>query len=291
MRNSHDPQDRGNRHSRNDEFDDRFRAYQSNQQRSRTASSGNYEDRDDARFDPSGDRRRTSQEYYGQGNYSRDYGQQGPQRSQRSMHNAYGWGQRDYRGGYQDRQGDDDRWRGIGPGRYQDREPSWGSEYSRHGDDRSERDQGDLGRHESGYGSQYSERDYRVHSGHDQPRDSAGRFGETRGSQQPRGPKGWQRSDERIKDDVSERLYHHRGVDCSDVSVEVSGGKVTLEGTVPERRMKHAIEDMVDQCPGVKDIENRIRVQRNGEGGSSGSSHTSGTSGGGSHATSKDRNE
>jgi osmotically-inducible protein OsmY len=37
---------------------------------------------------------------------------------------------------------------------------------------------------------------------------------------------------------------------------------VVLEGTVPERRMKHAIEDLADACPGIQDIENRIRVRR-----------------------------
>ena len=53
-----------------------------------------------------------------------------------------------------------------------------------------------------------------------------------------------------------------RHIDSSDVTVEVAGGKVVLEGTVPERRMKHAIEDLTDACPGVQDIENRIRVRR-----------------------------
>jgi len=37
---------------------------------------------------------------------------------------------------------------------------------------------------------------------------------------------------------------------------------VLLEGTVSSRHMKHHIEDMVDQCRGVEDIENRIRVRR-----------------------------
>jgi hypothetical protein len=49
-------------------------------------------------------------------------------------------------------------------------------------------------------------------------------------------------------------------IDASDVSIDVKEGKVTLEGTVPERRMKHRIEDMVDDCMGVQDIDNRIRV-------------------------------
>lgn len=78
----------------------------------------------------------------------------------------------------------------------------------------------------------------------------------------PPGPKGYQRSDERLCEDISERLMQARYIDSSDVTVQVSGAKVVLEGTVPERRMKHAIEDLVDACPGVQDIENRIRVKR-----------------------------
>jgi hypothetical protein len=78
----------------------------------------------------------------------------------------------------------------------------------------------------------------------------------------PPGPKGYQRSDERLREDISERLMEARYIDSSDVTVEVSGAKVVLEGTVPERRMKHAIEDLVDACPGVQDIENRIRIRR-----------------------------
>lgn len=76
----------------------------------------------------------------------------------------------------------------------------------------------------------------------------------------PPGPKGYQRSDERLKEDISERLYAAYHVDSSEVTIEVRAGKVTLEGMVPSRQMKHAIEDMVDVCPGVTEIDNRIRV-------------------------------
>jgi hypothetical protein len=76
----------------------------------------------------------------------------------------------------------------------------------------------------------------------------------------PPGPKGYQRSDERLCEDISERLMQAEHIDSSDVSVEVKGAKVVLEGTVPSRHMKHAIEDLVDACPGVQDIDNRIRV-------------------------------
>jgi osmotically-inducible protein OsmY len=75
-----------------------------------------------------------------------------------------------------------------------------------------------------------------------------------------RGPRGYQRSDERLKEDISERLMQSEHVDSSDVTVNVVAGKVTLEGTVPSRYMKHDIEDLADGCPGVQDIENKIRV-------------------------------
>ncbi len=81
------------------------------------------------------------------------------------------------------------------------------------------------------------------------------------------------RPDERIREEICERLSRPFGrfdaseladehLDVSDVTVTVDGGRVTLEGTVPERRMKHYIEDLVDACPGVQDIDNRIRVRR-----------------------------
>lgn len=74
-------------------------------------------------------------------------------------------------------------------------------------------------------------------------------------------PKGYTRSDERIREDVCEHLGLS-GLDVSDVSVEVSKGHVTLEGTVKERHHKHAIEDCADDCMGVQGVENRIRVRK-----------------------------
>ena len=77
----------------------------------------------------------------------------------------------------------------------------------------------------------------------------------------PPGPKGYQRSDERIREDICERLMRAHHIDSSEVTVAVSGAKVVLEGTVPDRRMKHAIEDIADASLGVREIDNRIRVQ------------------------------
>lgn len=86
------------------------------------------------------------------------------------------------------------------------------------------------------------------------------------------GPKGYQRSDERLKEDISERLMEAHHIDSSEVTVDVRGAKVILEGVVPSRHMKHAIEDLVDACPGVQDIENRVRVASPNYQGSTGTS-------------------
>jgi hypothetical protein len=68
------------------------------------------------------------------------------------------------------------------------------------------------------------------------------------------------RSDTRIRDDIAERLYRSADIDASDVSVEVKYAIVTLQGSAGSRRMKHDIEDLAADTPGVKDVENRIRV-------------------------------
>ncbi|WP_332675222.1 BON domain-containing protein [Aromatoleum sp.] len=103
------------------------------------------------------------------------------------------------------------------------------------------------------------------------------------------GPRGYQRSDERIREFICERLAQHHHLDVHDVSVEVREGRVMLDGTVPERRMKYQIEDAADNTWGVKDVENRIRVVspsgRPGSGQedlSSGQLSSGGTTGGGS---------
>lgn len=78
------------------------------------------------------------------------------------------------------------------------------------------------------------------------------------------GPQGYTRSDERIRDDVCERLTLHDAIDASRIEVDVSEGMVTLGGEVPERYMKHLAEDAVVETVGVKDVENSLRVKAGG---------------------------
>ena len=91
------------------------------------------------------------------------------------------------------------------------------------------------------------------------------RMGEKVGEFFGKGPKGYRRSDDRIREDVSEALYRHRHIDATEVEVSVSEGEVTLSGTVHERSMKRLIEDEADKVAGVRDVHNGIRcVQRAG---------------------------
>lgn len=76
-----------------------------------------------------------------------------------------------------------------------------------------------------------------------------------------RGPRGYTRSDERIREDVSDWLMEDRYVDASEIDVTVSGGEVTLAGTVDSREMKRRAEDIADNVLGVKDVHNSLRVR------------------------------
>lgn len=82
------------------------------------------------------------------------------------------------------------------------------------------------------------------------------------GQHRGRGPKNYTRSDERIKEDINDRLTDHSYLDASDIDVEVRNGEVTLTGFVNSRRDKRMAEDIVENISGVKNVENRLRVQQ-----------------------------
>jgi hypothetical protein len=75
-----------------------------------------------------------------------------------------------------------------------------------------------------------------------------------------RGPKGYVRSDERIREDVCDRFMSSDRVDCGQIEVNVQNGEVTLSGTVNSRQAKHCVEDIAAEVLGVKDVDNRLRV-------------------------------
>jgi len=74
------------------------------------------------------------------------------------------------------------------------------------------------------------------------------------------GPKNYTRSDARLTEDINERLTDDEDLDPSEIVVRVADGKVTLEGHVDQRWMKHRAEDIADACTGVKEVDNRIQV-------------------------------
>lgn len=86
--------------------------------------------------------------------------------------------------------------------------------------------------------------------------------GELRGGFYGRGPKGYTRTDERIREDVCERLSWNDEVDATDVTVRVESGEVTLEGSVPTRHMKRLATDIAEDVTGVLDVHNVIRATK-----------------------------
>jgi hypothetical protein len=80
-----------------------------------------------------------------------------------------------------------------------------------------------------------------------------------------RGPKGYTRSDERINEDLSDRLMQIDEIDSSDIEVKVNDGNVTLSGTVCDRQCKYEVEELADSIPGVKDVSNNLRIKRDNE--------------------------
>lgn len=95
-----------------------------------------------------------------------------------------------------------------------------------------------------------------------QNREGGGYGGEQeRGPHAGKGPQGFQRSDERIKEMVHEALTDHEHLDATHITVGVEQGEVTLTGTVEDRRTKRLAEQVVESCKGVKDVHNQLRIQ------------------------------
>lgn len=84
------------------------------------------------------------------------------------------------------------------------------------------------------------------------------------GQHKGKGPKGYSRSDDRIKEDVNDRLSDDVFVDASDIEVTVIQGEVTLTGSVSGKNEKRRAEDVAEHVSGVRNVENRIKVASSG---------------------------
>jgi osmotically-inducible protein OsmY len=80
-------------------------------------------------------------------------------------------------------------------------------------------------------------------------------------SHRGRGPKGYQRSDERLLESICERLTDDPRIDASDIEVAVKDQTATLSGSVPDRRTKYEVEEIVEAC-GAREIQNQLRVKQ-----------------------------
>lgn len=180
---------------------------------------------------------------YGGGQYGDGYqgGQSGYGQS------SYGRGSFGQRGGYQQggygqsegRYGAES-WRGYG-------EESRGGSFGRNLNDMG----GRQGGRQSGSWQGSGQSDWQQRSGSMGGSTFAGR-----------GPKDYQRSDERIREQIADRMTDDHDLDASDISVEVRGGEVTLTGTVRTRDQKRRAEDLAESCSGVSEVTNNIRVKQ-----------------------------
>jgi hypothetical protein len=86
------------------------------------------------------------------------------------------------------------------------------------------------------------------------------------------GPRGYRRSDDRIKEDVCQCLTDDEHIDASNIEVAVNDREVVLSGTVQSRAEKRHAEDLIERLPGVRDVINGLRVAAGAQGTSASSS-------------------
>lgn len=197
-----------------------------------------------ARFTPGGGRSFASftGNDFGGGDFSGGTGTYGHERSPVGGARAYGrgsygagsWGSGNYGAG---------SWLGANHGEWRDRDFDGGRSYDRdRGDDR-------------GFFERAGDAVARWFG------DDDGDYGRRRESYRGHGPSGYTRTDERIREDVSERLTDDWAVDARKIEVAVSGGEITLNGTVASRDQKRRAEDLADDVSGVKHVQNNLRVE------------------------------
>lgn len=191
---------------------------------------------------------------YGRGS-EREYGEEGRYgQGDRYPSQAYGGG----------------RYRGDSPGREGYARPPFG-ETGGGRQPMSQRQRGDDGQADLGQ----NDRLQRVSDGEqDRGHFLGGGMNRGSGEHRGRGPKNYTRSDERIREDVNDRLSDDSWLDASEIDVQVSSGEVTLLGTVGSRDDKRRAEDVAEEVSGVKHVQNNLRVQPAGAGQTQGSAQS-----------------
>jgi hypothetical protein len=85
-----------------------------------------------------------------------------------------------------------------------------------------------------------------------------------------KGPRGYDRPDARIYEDVCEALLNDPLIDARNIGVEVHQGIVTLRGAVEDRKIKKEVEECIEHIIGIQDVFNLITLyqfrEKGGEG-------------------------
>lgn len=76
------------------------------------------------------------------------------------------------------------------------------------------------------------------------------------------GPRGYHRSDDRIREDLCRILTDHPHIDATDIDIDVREGEVHLRGTVDDRRTRMWAIHTADGVSGVHDVISELRVRR-----------------------------
>lgn len=150
----------------------------------------------------------------------------------------------------------EDRERGWRPDDYPQRRQWDPGNYGDLGPDTRPEIQGRRGGDPMGEGRDYSGYESHVPAGGMSSRDQP-----HAGPYKGKGPKGYIRSDERIREDLCDRLTDDAQLDASDITVAVAKGEVTLDGTVASRAERRAAEDCAEACSGVGHVQNNLRVK------------------------------
>jgi hypothetical protein len=128
----------------------------------------------------------------------------------------------------------------------------------------------DIDPYRNAEGYSYGSRFYNAEDNEtfDDPSDrrTQGAEGALTGPYTGRGPKGYRRSDERIYEEVCERLTQHGMIDASEIEVSVNQGVVTLTGTVEERQTMRLVEGVVGSVMGVTDVQNQLGIKHRAKG-------------------------
>jgi len=74
------------------------------------------------------------------------------------------------------------------------------------------------------------------------------------------GPRGYVRSDQRIYEDICDRLTENPFIDASDTAVSVHHRTVTLTGSVDNVLAMHQAEEIAREVAGVADLRNYLNV-------------------------------